>query len=423
LTHHGSPIENHTVLSYFEKARIIMIYLDGHSTTPLDPAVFEAMTPYFLERFGNASHGVHRYNWEAEAAVEKAREQLAKAIGAHPKEVIFTSGATESNHLALHGVAPALLRANRRRILSIGIEHASVLGPLEQLEAQGFKVEWIQIAADGRVDLDDLRKKLGPDVGLVSVAYANHEIGTIQDVRAISALAHEAGAWFHTDAVQAFGKIPVDVLRDGIDVMTLSAHKIHGPKGIGALYVRRKNPRVELEPIFWGGSQERGLRPGTPNSPAIVGFGKAAEIAAQRIDANAAQLRSLRDLLWSELKEKLPCLLRNGSTEHALPNNLNVSVVGVDGAALFGRLKNVAVSNASACVNGIQDYSQVLTVLGVDRELARSTLRFGLGRFTTKDEILAAAREVADVVTDLRRMEKEFAEQSGLGEQNGECLR
>jgi cysteine desulfurase len=400
-----------------------MIYLDGHSTTPLDPAVFEAMKPYYLERFGNASHGVHRYNWEAEAAVEKARTQLAKLVGAHEKEIIFTSGATESNHLALHGLVPYLKRVNRMKILSLEIEHASLLGPLEQLQEQGFKVEWIKTFEDGRVDLEDLKQKLGPDVGLVSIAYANHEIGTIQDIQSISKLVHASNAIFHSDAVQALGKIRFDVNTQGIDLMTLSAHKIHGPKGIGALYIRRKNPRVELEAVFWGGNQERGLRPGTPNSPGIVGFGQAAEILSQGMENEVERMRTLRDLLWSDLKTALPCLVRNGSVEHALPHNLNVSVVGVDGAALFGRLKNVAVSNASACVNGTQDYSQVLTVLGVNKEMARSTLRFGLGRFTTKEEIMAAAQEVAMVVNELRQMEKEFAEQSGLGYKNGECLK
>lgn len=400
-----------------------MIYLDGHSTTPLDPAVFEAMKPYFLERFGNASHGVHRFNWEAEAAVEKARGQLAKLLGAHEKEIIFTSGATESNHMALHGIAAHLKKIQRTRILSIEIEHASLLGPLEQLQEQGFKVEWIKTSKEGRVDLDDLARKLGPDVGLVSIAYANHEIGTTQDLPAIAKLVHASNALLHSDAVQAIGKIKFDVNTHGIDLMTLSAHKIHGPKGIGAIYIRRKNPRVELEAIFWGGSQERGLRPGTPNTPAIVGFGQAAEIAGAHLDTEPARLKELRDLLWSNLKERLPCLVRNGSPEHALPHNLNVSVVGVDGAALFGRLKNVAVSNASACLNGTQDYSQVLTVLGVEKEMARSTLRFGLGRFTTREEILKAAAEVAQVVVELRQMEKEFAEQSGLSYKSGECLK
>jgi cysteine desulfurase len=386
------------------------------------------MKPYFLERFGNASHGVHRYNWEAEAAVEQARSQLAQLVGAHEKEIIFTSGATESNHLALHGLKAHLKMVNRLKILSVEIEHASLLGPLEQLTNEGFRVEWIRTDKDGRVDLEDLKQKLGPDVGLVSIAFANHEIGTVQDVPAISKLVHEANAIFHTDAVQALGKIRFDVNTHGIDLMTLSAHKIHGPKGIGALYVRRKKPRVELEAIFWGGNQERGLRPGTPNTPGIVGFGKAAEVASCNLEVEVERMKTLRDLLWSELRAKLPCLVRNGALEHALPHNLNVSVVGVDGSAMFGRLKNVAVSNASACVNGVQDYSQVLTVLGVEKDLAKSTLRFGLGRFTTKEEILAASEEVAQVVTELREMEKEFALQSGYpsaqsqaAKKNGDC--
>jgi cysteine desulfurase len=391
-----------------------MIYLDGHSTTPLDPKIFEVMKPYFLEKFGNASRGIHRYNWEAEAAVEHARKQLAKFLGASEREIIFTSGATESNHLAIVGLEANLRKSGRTKILSLEIEHASLLGPLEILQTRGFQIEWIKTTSDGRVDLKDFETKLTDQVGLVSIALANHEIGTIQDLAAISKLAHASGAIVHSDAVQAVGKIPVDVDKLGIDLLTLSGHKIHGPKGIGALYVRRKNPRVDLEPIFWGGGQERGIRPGTPNTPGIVGLGEAAEILAKVQKDEVERIKNLRDLLWSELKTGLPCLIRNGSVEHALPHNLNVSVVGVDGAGMFNHFKNIAVSNASACLTGPQDYSQVLTVLGVQKELARATLRFGLGRFTTRAEILKAAEEVIQVVTQLRLMEKEFAEQSGV---------
>ncbi len=400
-----------------------MVYLDGHSTTPIDPQVFEAMKPYFLERFGNASHGVHRFNWEAEAGVEHAREQIAKLLGCHTKEVIFTSGATESNHLALLGLAAHFESTKRRKILSIEIEHASLLGPLEMLRERGFQVEWIRIGPDGRVDLEDYRSKLDENVALVTIAYANHEIGTIQDLPTLSRLAHAAGALFHTDAVQAFGKIRFTADSIGADLITLSAHKVHGPKGIGALYVRRKNPRVELEPLFWGGAQERSLRPGTPNSPAIVGFGEAAEILDRSLEQESEKLKNLRDLLLAELKAKIPCLIRNGSSEHALPHNLNVSIPGIDGAALFGRLKNVAVSNASACLNGTQDYSQVLTVLGVKKNLAKATLRFGIGRFNTLEDIHSAVSEISEQVTELRKMEKEFAEQSGISYQEEECLK
>jgi len=398
-----------------------MIYLDGHSTTPLDPLVFEAMKPYFLERFGNASRGLHRYNWEAEAAVNRAREQVAKILGAHEKEITFTGGATEANHLAILGAAPALQEAGKKRILSIEIEHASVLGALELLSKRGFAVEWIRVNREGRVDLEDLKNKLGADVGLVSIALANHEVGTIQDLSRISELVHAAGSWMHTDAVQALGKIPFTVDSLGADLLTLSAHKIHGPKGAGALYVRRKNPRVTLSPIQLGGGQERGLRPGTPNTPALVGLGVACELSGSLLLSEAKRVAELRDLLWSMLEQALPCIKRNGSTEHALPNNLNVSIEGIDGAAFFGRLKQVAVSNASSCLNGTQDYSQVLTVLGVERDLARATLRFGLGRFTTREEILNAAEEIIFVVNDLRRMEKEFAAQTGTVYRNGGC--
>ncbi len=398
-----------------------MIYLDGHSTTPIDLRVFEAMKPYFLERFGNASHGVHRFNWEAEAGVTLARTQLAKLIGATEKEIIFTSGATESNHLALLGLIPHLTSLQKKTILSTSIEHASVLGPLELLEERGFKVEWIKTDSKGLIDLNDYRSKLTQDVGLVSVAYANHEIGTIQDLKTISALAHEAGALFHTDAVQALGKIRFTVDSIGADLLTVSAHKIHGPKGVGALYVRRKNPRVNLEPIFLGGGQERGMRPGTPNSPGIVGFGVAAQIMDESLESETQALSELRDLLWIKLKEALPCLIKNTPDLNCLPNNLNISVVGVDGAAMFGRFKNIAVSNASACLNGTQDYSQVLTVLGIHKDLARATLRFGIGRMNTRKEILDAAEEVVQVVKDLRKMEREFAQQTGTSYVGGEC--
>lgn len=400
-----------------------MIYLDGHSTTPLDPKILESMMPYFTERFGNASRGIHRYNWEAEAAVEHARKQIAKFLGAGEREIIFTSGATESNHMALLGLETALKIAKRTKILSIEIEHASLLGPLELLQSHGFQVEWVKTDADGRVNLKDLESKLSEQVGLVTIALANHEIGTVQDLATITKLSHAKGALVHTDAVQALGKVKFTVDSVGVDLLTLSGHKIHGPKGIGALYVRRKNPRVEIEPIFWGGGQERGLRPGTPNTPAIVGLGEAAEILSRVQAEEMKRIRELRDLLWTILKEKIPCIIRNGSTEHDLPNNLNVSVEGVDGAGMFGHFKNIAVSNASACLNGPQDYSQVLTVLGVKKDLARATLRFGLGRFTTREEIVLAAKEVIQVVAKLRLMEKEFAEQIGAQYKTGECLK
>jgi cysteine desulfurase len=394
-----------------------MIYLDHHSTTPVDPAVFEAMKPYFLEKFGNASHGTHRLNWEAEAAVEHARNQVAEPIGAHGKEVIFTSGATESNHLAIIGIAASLESVQRKKILTLEIEHSSVLGACDQLRERGFVTEFVRTDAFGRVDLDDLKTKLTSEVGLVSIAFANHEIGTIQDIETISKLVHASGAFFHTDAVQAFGKILIDVNRYGIDLLTLSAHKIHGPKGVGALYVRRKNPRIELEPLFWGANQEWGLRAGTPNTPGIVGFGKASEIAGSTLEESALRMAELRDFLWKTLVSNLSGvteMFRNGSSEHALPNNLNVSVSGVDGAAMFGRFKNLAVSNASACVSGVQDYSKVLSVLGVSPQLAKASLRFGLSRFTTREEILAAAAEVTAVVSELRKIEREFAIQTGV---------
>jgi len=390
-----------------------MIYLDGHSTTPLDPRVFEVMKPYFLERFGNASRGVHRLNWEAEAGVEHARAELAEALKVHPKEIIFTSGATESNHLALLGIASHLENIERKKILSIEIEHASLLGPLELLKQRGFKIEWVKIHSNGQVDLEDYRSKLFEDVGLVSIAAANHEIGTIQNLKSLVELAHKNKTLFHTDAVQALGKIPFSIPDLGVDLATFSAHKVYGPKGVGALYVKRKNPRVELEALFWGGGQERGMRPGTPNTPGIVGFGEAVKFALLELESEQKDARELRDLLWTLLDQGIADLVRNSAVEHSLPHNLNISIPGIDGPALFGRLKNVAVSNASACLSGTQDYSQVLTVIGVPKELAKASLRFGVGRFNTETEIREAAAEIITIVKELRAMESQFELQSG----------
>jgi cysteine desulfurase len=385
----------------------------------LSPDVFEAMKPYFMERFGNASQGLHRYNWEARAGVDQAREQVAAALGAKEKEIIFTSGATEANHLALLGSLPALFESGKKRILSIRIEHASVLGALELLEERGCRVDWIRTDREGRVDFDHLHELMGDDVGMISLALANHEIGTIQDVKRVSDLARRQGCRLHTDAVQAFGKIHFTADSIGADLITISAHKVRGPKGVGALYVRRKNPRIDLEPLYLGGGQERRLRPGTPDTPAIVGFGVAAESALRTLDQDSKRLRGLRDRLWSLLTGALEGCVRNSPAD-GLPNNLNLSIHGVDGSALFGRLKQVAVSNASACLNGIQDYSQVLTELGVGRDLARATLRIGLGTWNTEAEIEAAAAEVVAVVRDLRTMERQFAEQTGTFSMNGE---
>jgi cysteine desulfurase len=396
-----------------------MIYLDGQATTPLSPEVFEAMRPYFLERFGNPSPGLHRFNWEARAGLDRAREQVARALAVKEREICFTSGATEANHLALLGVAPALLAAGRKRILSIRIEHSSVLGALELLAERGFTIDWIPIDEKGRVNLSALDTLLDGSVGLLSVALANHEIGTIQDLQAIAMRAKAVGALVHTDAVQAFCKIPFTADSIGADLITLSAHKIRGPKGAGALFVRRKNPRVELEPLFLGGGQENGLRAGTQNVPGIVGFGHAVELAQARLASDTGHTRALRDLLWAELSSKLTGLVRNGAPS-GLPNNLNVSIRGIDGSALFGRMKTVAVSNASACLNGIQDYSQVLTELGMERDLARATLRFGLGSWNTEEEIRSAAGEIVSIVLELRKMEHDFSVQTGTPYLNGE---
>ncbi len=379
------------------------------------------MRPYFLEIFGNPSQDLHLYNWEAEAALDAARKDMAALLGAHPKEIVFTSGATESNHLAILGVAKALRKSGKTKILSIKIEHSSLLAPLEKLAGDGFHVDWISLHQDGRVDLASLKEKLTPDVGLVSIAFANHEVGTIQDVASISAMVRANGALFHTDAAQAFGKVKINVQELGIDLMTLSGHKIYGPKGVGVLFVRRKSPKVELEPLLRGGSQEGKLRAGTSNLPLIVGMTRAAQFAYENLEAENARLRELRNELWERLSKNLTGVIRNGSVANALPHNLNVSFCGVDGAAFFSSLKNVAVSNASACLNGVQDYSQVLSELGVSKSLAKASVRIGIGRFTTLADIQSAAEEIIQVVTQLRKLEADFR---ALTDEQGkrECL-
>jgi cysteine desulfurase len=393
------------------------IYMDCHSTTPLDPRVWEAMTPVFLNHFGNPSQHLHQYSWEASALIEKAKRDLASCIGSDPeisdREIIFTSGATEANHLAILGLAPTLKSSGRIRILSLKIEHASVLGPLQMLSEQGFQIQWIPLLADGRINLTSLKLLIEdtslPPVGLISVALANHEVGTIQDLTSIGNLYKKGDRIFlHTDAVQAIGRIPVDVKKMNIDLMTLSAHKAHGPKGIGAVYASRKNPRIELKPIQRGGTQEHHVRPGTPNVPLIVGMANAIQFATDEMDTHQPQVQFLRDRLWQGLQKNISGIIRNGSTTEALPNNLNVSIPGVDGTGLLGAIKNTAVSNASACLNGIQDYSQVLTELGVSKSLAKASIRFGLSRLNTIEEVNAVIEEVSSVVAQLRKLEQNF---------------
>ena len=377
------------------------IYLDYHATTPVDPRVLEAMLPFFGPKFGNAASGTHSFGWEAEAAVEIARKRIADLAGASPREIVFTSGATESDNLALKGVMAASGAAHGHMV-TVATEHKAVLDTATSLEAAGCRVTVLRPAADGLVDLEQLRDAIGPETVLVSVMFANNEIGVIQPVREIGAICRENNVLFHCDAVQAFGKIPVNVDRDHIDLMSVSAHKMYGPKGVGALYVRRQNPRVRLKAQMDGGGHEGGMRSGTLNVPGIVGFGEACALAAGEMTEECARLRVLRDRLQRRLEEGLDGLHVNGSMEQRLAGNLNVSFEQVDGDALLVALPDLAVSTGSACNSHGGGGSHVLEAIGLPAELVQSATRFGLGRFTTEEEVDYAAGRVVEVVRRLR---------------------
>jgi cysteine desulfurase len=377
------------------------IYLDYHATTPLDPRVLEAMLPFYGPKFGNAASGTHRFGWEAEAAVEAARRQIALLAGAEPREIVFTSGATESNNLALKGVVGAAGVAGAH-IVTLATEHKAVLDAAATLEEAGCRVTILRPRPDGLVDLDELRAALGPATVLVSVMYANNEIGVLQPVREIGAICREKNVLFHCDAVQAFGKIPVSVDACNIDLMSVSAHKMYGPKGVGALYVRRQNPRVRLRAQMDGGGHEGGMRSGTLNVPGIVGFGEACAVAAGEMAEEYERLGALRDRLKQRLEEGLEGVHVNGGMEHRLAGNLNVSFEGVDGDVLLVALPDLAVSTGSACNSHGGGGSHVLQALGTPAELVASATRFGLGRFTTGEEVEYAARRVVEAVRKLR---------------------
>ena len=378
------------------------VYLDNHATTPVDPRVLEAMLPYFGPKFGNAASRGHRYGWEAEQAVELARKRVASLAGAAPREIVFTSGATESNNLAIKGVVEAY-RAKGNHIVTMATEHRAVLDPVRRLERAGYRITILPAGPGGLLDPDVLRGGLTSDTVLVTVMYANNEIGVIQPVREIGAICREKGVLFHCDAVQAFGKIPVHVDDDGIDLMSISAHKIYGPKGIGALYVRRRAPRVQLSAQMDGGGHESGYRSGTLNVPAIVGFGEACSLCAAEMAAEAAHAGALRDRLKSSLEAGLDDVAVNGSMDHRLPGNLNMSFAGVDGEALLMSMPDVALSTGSACSSATVEPSHVLHALGIG-ELAKSSLRFGIGRFNTEEEIDYAAGRVIESVRKLRAL-------------------
>jgi cysteine desulfurase len=379
------------------------IYMDNHATTAVDPRVLEAMMPYFTVKFGNAASRNHSFGWEAEAAVEAAREQIARLIGATAKEIIFTSGATESNNLAIKGIAE-MYRERGNHIITQVTEHKAVLDTCKRLEKSGYRITYLPVKADGLIDLEDLKRAMDDKTILVTIMAANNEIGVLQPIAEIGKLCHEKGVLFHTDAVQAVGKVPVDVIADNIDVLSLSAHKIYGPKGVGALYVRRRNPRVQIAAQIDGGGHERGMRSGTLNVPGIVGLGKACEIAQEEMKAEAAHLTALRDRLKNKLESALDYVHVNGSMEHHLPGNLNMSFVYVEGESLLMGINDVAVSSGSACTSATLEPSYVLKALGLGDDVAHSSIRFGLGRFNTQLEVDYVAAKVIDVVKHLRQL-------------------
>jgi cysteine desulfurase len=379
------------------------IYMDNHATTPVDPRVVEAMMPFFTDRFGNAASRNHSFGWAAEEAVENARAQIARLINATPKEIIFTSGATESDNLAIKGVAE-MYREKGNHIITQATEHKAVLDTSKRLEKYGYEVTYLPVEKDGRVNLEDLERAITPKTILITIMYANNEIGTVQPVAEIGRIAKAHNVLFHTDGVQAVGKIPVDVQKDGIHLMSISAHKIYGPKGVGALYVRRKNPRVQVAAMIDGGGHERGMRSGTLNVPGIVGMGKACEICHEEMAAESVRMAGLRDRLKQGIMGKLDEVYINGSLDHRLPNNLNISFAYVEGESLLMGINDVAVSSGSACTSATLEPSYVLKALGVGEDLAHTSIRFGLGRFNTEEEVDYVAQRVVETVSRLREL-------------------
>lgn len=379
------------------------IYLDNNATTPMDPRVLDAMIPYFVEKFGNAASRNHSFGWVAEEAVDYAREQVAKLINADAKEIIFTSGATEANNLAIKGVFE-MYASKGNHIITCTTEHKAVLDTCKHIEKLGGSVTYLPVQADGLIDLSELEKAITPQTILITIMYGNNEIGVIQPIREISAIAKKHGILFFTDGTQAVGKIPVDVLADGIDLMSFSGHKMYGPKGVGALYVRRKNPRVKVTAQMDGGGHERGMRSGTLNVPGIVGFGKACELCRLEMDEEAKRLSVLRDKLESALTQIEESYV-NGNRQHRLPHVANISFKYVEGEGLLmGFNKEIALSSGSACTSASLEPSYVLKSLGLGDDLAHSSLRFGLGRFTTEEQIDYTINAITSTVLKLREM-------------------
>ncbi len=381
-----------------------VVYMDNHATTPVDPRVLQAMVPYFTEHFGNAASRNHPFGWEAEAAVDRGREQIASLINAKPKEIIFTSGATESDNLAIKGVLE-FYKDKGNHVITAVTEHKAVLDTCKALERTGkAQVTYLRVDKDGLVNPDDVRRAITDKTILISIMHANNEIGTIQPLPEIARLAKEKGILFHSDATQGVGKLPVDVETMGIDLMSLTAHKIYGPKGCGALYVRSKGPRVRLTPMMDGGGHERGMRSGTLNVPGIVGFGKACEIAAAEMETETARLFELRERLHHGIFQQLDEVYLNGHPTRRLAGNLNVSFAFVEGESLLMGLKDVAVSSGSACTSATLEPSYVLKALGVGEDLAHTSIRFGLGRFNTAEEVEYVIERVVHEMQRLREM-------------------
>jgi cysteine desulfurase len=377
--------------------------MDNHATTRTDPRVLEAMLPYFTETYGNAASRNHEFGWVAEQAVDQAREQVAKLIGATAKEIVFTSGATECNNLALKGVAE-MYREKGNHIITELTEHKCVLDTCKRLEKHGYRITYLPVQKDGLIDLDQLKDAMTDDTILVSIMAANNEIGVLQPIREIGKLCHERGVLFHSDVAQAAGKVPLNVIEDNLDLASVSAHKIYGPKGVGALYVRRRNPRVQLVAQMDGGGHERGMRSGTLDVPGIVGLGKACEIAGAEREEESKRLFALRESLRQQLFAGLDEIYVNGSMEHRLPGSLNVSFAYVEGESLLMGINDIAVSSGSACTSATLEPSYVLKALGAGDELAHSSIRFGLGRFNTQAEVDYVAAKVIDVVKKLREL-------------------
>jgi cysteine desulfurase len=377
------------------------IYMDNHATTPLDPRVLDAMMPFLTDKFGNAASRNHQFGWDAEQAVESARKEIAALIGADPREIVITSGATESDNLAVKGVAN-MYREKGDHIITCVTEHKAILDSCKHLEKDGYRVTFLPVTDKGFVDLDDLQRAITDKTVLITIMTANNEVGVIQDIKAIGKIARERGVIFHTDAVQAAGKIPFNVNDLNVDLASISAHKMYGPKGVGALYVRRRNPRVLLTPIIDGGGHERGMRSGTLNVPGIVGFGKAAELARKDLAIESADMLRLRERLRHTLERELDEVYINGDLAKRLPGNLNMSFAYVEGESLLMGINDIAVSSGSACTSASLEPSYVLKALGVGEDLAHTSIRFGIGRFNTEEEVDYVANRVIEVVRRLR---------------------